>query len=297
VSVDLGWRLGFAVGGILGLGILLLRRFVPESPRWAVTHGYEEEARRDVAEIERRVREGGARLPEPEGSLTIHPRKTFGFGIIVKAMTGDFRSRSLLAITLMVAQAFLFNAVFFTYGLVLSTFYGVPENRAGAYILPLAVGNFMGPLVLGHLFDTVGRRKMISGTYGVAGVLLLATAVLFGMGLFGPVTQTAAWMVIFFVASAAASSAYLTASEIFPLETRAMAIALFYAIGTAIGGVAAPSLFGRLIGSGEPWMLSMGYGLAALFMLVAAGAEAKLGVDAEGKSLESIAQPLSGQGA
>jgi MFS family permease len=294
VPVDLGWRLGFGIGGVLGLGIVVLRRFVPESPRWAVTHGRNDEAKRTVADIERRVEQDGHRLPEPDGTLTVHPRKTFGFGLILGSMTGQYRSRSLLAIMLMVAQAFLFNAVFFTYALVLSKFYHVPDARAGVYILPLAIGNFLGPLLLGHLFDTVGRRKMIAGTYGVAGVLLAVTAVLFGMGVLDPVTQTAAWMVIFFVASAAASSAYLTASEIFPLETRAMAIALFYAIGTAIGGVAAPVLFGRLIGTGSPWWVSAGYGLAALLMLAAAATEAKLGVDSEGKSLESIAQPLSG---
>lgn len=206
---------------------------------------------------------------------------------------GKFRARSVLALTLMAAQAFLFNAVFFTYGLVLARFYGVPETRAGLYILPLAAGNFFGPIVLGPLFDSLGRRRMITATYGTAGVLLVVVAVLFGMGVFTPWTQTFAWMAIFFVASAAASSAYMTASEIFPLEARSLAIAVFYAAGTGAGGILASFLFGRLIGSGQPWVVAGGYAAAAVLMLVAAGTEAKLGVDAEGRSLESVAEPLS----
>ncbi len=296
LRVQLGWRLGFAIGGVLGLSVLLLRRWVPESPRWLVTHGRASEADRTVSAIESHVKaHSGAALPAAQGTLLVHPRKVFGLGIIFGSMVGTHRRRSILALTLMVAQAFLYNAVFFTYGLVLTHFYHVPEQHVGAYVLPFAIANFCGPLLLGAWFDTVGRRKMISGTFGASALLMLLTAVLFGAGLLSALGQTAAWMVIFFFASAAASSAYLTASEIFPLETRALAIACFYALGTAIGGAASPLLFGWLIGSGSRLQLSYGYAFAGLLLLVAAGVEMKLGVDAEGKSLESIAQPLSAE--
>ena len=208
-------------------------------------------------------------------------------------MFGAYKWRSLLAFTLMAAQAFLFNAVFFTYGLVLTKAYHVPAQSIGVYVLPLALGNLMGPLLLGHFFDTVGRRRMIAGTYAVSGLLMAGTAWAFHAGLLDAWTQTACWVAVFFVASAAASSAYLTASEIFPLETRAMAIAVFYALGTLVGGVGAPFLFGQLIGMGVQ-MVAWGYAGAAVLMLVAAGVEVWLGIDAEGKSLESIAVPLSG---
>jgi MFS family permease len=194
----------------------------------------------------------------------------------------------------MIAQSFLYNSVFFTYGLILAHFYQVPSERVGLYIFPLAIGNFCGPLLLGSLFDTVGRKKMIAGTFALSGVLLFITANLFGKGLLTATTQTIAWSSIFFFASAASSSAYLTASEIFPLETRALAIACFYALGTAIGGSLSPALFGRLIESGSAWYVSFGYMIAALLMLVAAATELKFGIDAEQKSLESIAEPLSG---
>jgi MFS family permease len=290
VPVDLGWRLGFGIGAVLGAGILLLRRFVPESPRWAVTHGRAAEAEHIMMEIERDV---GGSLPAPAGKITVHPRKVFRFGLILGAMGGDNRGRSCLGLALMVAQAFLFNSVFFTYGLVLTTFYHVDAARIGVYILALAVGNLLGPVVLGPLFDTVGRRRMIAGTYLLSGLLLAAVALAFGGGALDAVTQTACWVGIFFVASAAASSAYLTVSEIFPLEARAMAIALFYALGTLIGGVTAPALFGWLIGTGRPWAVAGGYLCAAILMIGAGICEVFLGVDAEGKSLETISTPLS----
>ncbi len=293
-SVDLGWRFGFAAGGVLGLGILLLRHYVPESPRWLVTHGWTRQAEAAVADIEQRVRsDTGADLMPVHDTLEVKPRKSFGVGLILRAMWKQYRERSVLAAVLLTAQAFLFNAVFFSYGLVLTTFHGVSEQSTGLYLLPLAASNFLGPLLLSPLFDTVGRRAMIAGTYAVSGVLLLVTTVLLGFDALTAWTQTVAWMVIFFFASAAASSAYLTASEIFPLEARALAIAIFYAIGTTIGGVTGPVLFGYLIGTGVIVAVAGGYAVAAVLMLIAAATELKFGVDAEQRSLESIAQPLS----
>ena len=295
LPIDLGWRLGFGIGGILGLAILFLRRYVPESPRWLVTHGHEKSAEKVVGSIEDEIRKdtGKRSLGEPRDTLTVHPRKSFGFGIIAEAMLSKYRGRSALALTLMVAQAFLYNAVFFTYGLVLTRFDHISPERTGVYLLPLAAGNFMGPLLLGRFFDTVGRRRMISATFGVAGLLLIVTGALFAAGYLSAMTHTAAWAVIFFFASAASSAAYLTASEIFPLETRALAIAVFYAAGTAVGGIVAPWLFGTLIGTGSRWYVFYGYIGAALLMLSAAVTESKLGIDAEGRSLEQIADPLS----
>ena len=294
VPLDWGWRLGFGIGGVLGISILFLRHFVPESPRWQVTHGREADGKATMDDIERRVvQTGGGALPATDKTLTVHPRRVFGFGLIFGAMLGKHRGRSALALTLMVAQAFLFNAVFFTYGLVLQHYEHVPDASIGLYILPLCAGNLVGPFALGHLFDTVGRKKMIAGTYAIAGLLLMVVALLFGLGLLTAFTQTLCWVGVFFFASAAASSAYLTASEIFPLETRALAIAVFYALGTLIGGAAAPWLFGKLIAAGSAWALSGGYCVAGVLMLAGAAMEVWQGVDAEGKSLEDIAEPLS----
>jgi MFS family permease len=288
--INIGWRLGFAIGAVLGAFILFLRRFVPESPRWLITHGYEQQAEAAMVEIEHRV---GGHLPPVTDSITIHPRKNFDLGLVARVMFGKFRNRAFLVTVLMAAQAFLYNALFFTYALVLTRFYNVNQSLAGTFLLPLAAGNFLGPVLLGRLFDTVGRRIMIAGTYTVAGILLAATGYLFAIGALNATTQTLAWAGIFFFASAAASAAYLTASEVFPMEMRAIGIAIFYALGTAIGGIAAPVVFGALIGTGSRWSIFGGYLIAAALMLAAAGVGAKFGVDAEGKSLEDIAAPLS----
>jgi MFS family permease len=293
LGADTGWRLSFAIGGVLGFGILLMRRHVPESPRWLVTHGRSHTAEATVEDIEARVRtETGRELDRPQKFLEVHLRTSFGLGVIFKAMCGKYRSRSILALTLMIAQSFLFNAVYFSYGLVLNRFEQVEAHRTGLYLLLLCISNFMGPLLLGSLFDTLGRRTMIAGTYGISGVLLIATALAFGFGALTAWTQTLAWMTIFFFASAAASSAYLTVSEIFPLETRALAIAIFFALGTSVGACA-PLLFGYLLEADSRWPIAGGYLLAAALMLTAAIVEAKLGIDAEMRSLEDIADPLS----
>ena len=289
-----GWRYGFAIGGVLGLLVLGLRRWVPESPRWLVTHGRNEEARDTIRSIETRVvATTAAPLPEAEGTLTVHPRRVFGFGLIFGAMLGRYKLRSVLALLMMAAQAFLYNAVFFTYGQVLTVDQGVAPHRVGLFILPLALANVVGVVLLGPLFDTVGRRRMIFATYATSGALIIAVAFLFAAGLLTATTQTIGWAAIFFFASPAASAAYLTASEIFPLETRAMAISVFYVLGTLIGGAGAPFLFGRLIAAGGRAPLSYGYGGAGLLMIAAALMALRFGVDAEGKSLEQVAQPLS----
>jgi MFS family permease len=269
---------------------------VPESPRWLITHGYENEAERTVAGIERTVAaEAHARLPriDADEAIIVHPRHTFGFGVILHTMFGRYWRRALVGFALMVAQAFLYNAIFFTYALVLTGFYKVPAGETGLYLLPFALGNVLGVLVLGHLFDTLGRRQMIAATYTLSAVLLVVTGWLFAADVLTVVSLTALWTAIFFIASPAASSAYLTVSEIFPLETRALAIAVFVALGTGAGGIAAPWLFGTLIGTGSRFNVFYGYVAAAVLMLAAAAIEVVFGIAAERQSLEKIAEPLS----
>ena len=292
---EIGWRAAFIIGGVLGFIVLLLRRFLPESPRWLMTHGQPQEAERITAEIEARIeRETGRKLPPiPPGSLTLRTDVHSWFKAGAKALVTTYRRQTWLGVTLMAAQAFCYNAVFFTYALVLTRFYHVASGNVGLFILPFAVGNFLGPLLLGRLFDTIGRRIMITLTYGLSGVLMVLTGWLFAMGWLDAVQQTMAWTVIFFVASAAASSAYLTVGENFPLEVRAIAIALFYAFGTGVGGVAGPALFGVLIDTGSRVSIFYGYLLGGVLMVIAAVVASRLAVDAERRSLEDIAPPLS----
>ena len=292
LPIWLGWRFAFGIGAILGLIVIFFRRWIPESPRWLMIHGYEKEAERIVDEVEREVI--GTTLPMNDAPPTrIRTRTHTPWREIWNAIVHEYRRRSVLGFVLMLTQAFFYNAIFFTYGLVLMRFYNVPANDVGGYLLPFALGNVLGPLLLGHLFDTVGRKPMISATYIISGVLLALTGWLFQAGLLTAQTQTLAWSVIFFVASAAASSAYLTVSEIFPLEIRALAIAIFYAIGTFAGGVGAPLLFGWIIGTGSSSALFIGYLIGAALMILGGLVEAWIGVPAERCALEHVAPPLS----
>ncbi len=286
-----GWRLAFILGGLLAATALALRRHIPESPRWLMTHGRPSEAEQVVAGIEFRC--GPVMPTESLPTIRLRTDVSSWFGIGLRALLGRYRRRAVLGVSLMTAQAFCYNAIFFTYAIVLTKFYGVPGDRVGMFILPFALGNFAGPLILGRLFDTVGRRTMITATYATAGLLMIATGLLFVGADLSATGQTAAWTTIFFFASAAASSAYLTVSECFPLEIRAVAIALFYAFGTALGGIAGPLLFGMLIGSGERINLFYGDLLGGLLMLGAAAVEAAIGVEAARRPLESVARPLS----
>jgi len=295
---NVGWRLAFGLGALLGVCILFVRRNVPESPRWLFIHGQEDDANHIVDDIEQQVRrDSGEDLDDvsEDAVLTIEQRGSTSFTEVARTMLRDYRSRSLLGLALFIGQAFLYNAVFFTQALVLTTFLGVDSASVGWYIVPLAIGNFLGPLILGRLFDVVGRKTMITLSYVASGVLLIGTGALFQGGSLSATTLTICWSVVFFFASAGASAAYLTVSEVFPMETRAMAIALFYALGTGIGGIIGPVLFGKLISTEDTGPVAFGYYLGAGLMIAAGLVELWIGVDAEQRSLEDIAAPLSAQ--
>ena len=301
IPIWLGWRFAFGIGAALGLVVIFFRRWIPESPRWLMIHGRNSEAEEIVAKVERQIMGVQRSAVSDRGYSDLFPtrirtRTHTPWHEIWDAIVHEHRRRSVLGFVLMLTQAFFYNAIFFTYALVLMRFYNVPEQNVGSYLLPFALGNVLGPVLLGHLFDTIGRKKMITVTYGLAGILLALTGWLFHADVLTAQTQTLAWTIIFFVASAAASSAYLTVSEIFPLEIRAMAIAIFYAIGTLAGGVGAPLLFGWIIGTGSTTALFMGYLVAAALMIFGAVVEAWIGVPAERRSLEHVAAPLSSKG-
>jgi len=302
IDVDIGWRLAYLTGAGLGLVVFVMRIWIPESPRWLIIHGYPDQANAIMRDIERWVT-GHARGQSPVDSqdrrirawpnLKLRMRNHTPLSEVAHTLFKVYRHRSLVGLVLMIAQAFFYNAIFFTFALVLSDFYGIPADHIGWYILPFAAGNFLGPLVLGRLFDTLGRRPMIALTYGASGILLALSGYLFEIGALSAKTQTIAWMVIFFCASPAASAAYLTVSENFPLEVRALAIALFYAIGTGVGGVAGPVLLGALIDTGSRSSVFAGYLLGSVLMLIAAAVGWRYAVAAERRSLESVAQPLA----
>ena len=291
IDPEHGWRLAFLIGSVLGLVVLLMRLWIPESPRWLMIHGQPARARDIVASIEAQVHAAPPSAPLPVMRLRMCDHTPLHE--VARTLFVTYRGRSAVGFVLMAAQAFFYNAIFFTYALVLNDFYGIPADRVGWYILPFALGNFLGPLLLGRLFDTIGRRAMIALTYGVSGVLLAGSGYLFSIGVLDATTQTIAWMIIFFFASPAASAAYLTVSETFPLEVRALAIAVFYAIGTAIGGVAGPALFGALIDTGSRVSVFAGYLFGALLMVVAAAVAWRFAVRAERQMLEAIAPPLA----
>lgn len=292
-----GWRAAFLIGAALGLIILFVRRYLPESPRWLMTHGRAGEAEAVVAAIEADVVNRGGRIDaQAPASLRLGPSRPGGWRAAAQALIHTYPQRTAVGLTLMASQAFCYNAIFFTYALVLTRFYGVPAGQVGWFLLPFAVGNFAGPLLLGNLFDRVGRRVMIAATYLIAGVLLALTGWGFAAGLLSAAGQTAAWTVIFFFASAAASAAYLTVGESFPLEIRAAAIALFYAFGTALGGIGGPALFGWLIEAGSRPRIFAGYLVGAAAMIAAAAVQGMWGQAFERRTLEEIAPPLSSLG-
>ncbi len=297
--VDIGWRFGFGIGAALGALVLVARRHVPESPRWLVIHGQHARAEEVMAELEARLLSApdkASAKDAPEDYLVIHRRRHVNFADVVDTLLRRYPRRAVLGLTLIGSQSFLYNAIFFTYALVLVRFYAIPEGDTGLYLFPFALGNFLGPLLLGRFFDTIGRRICIAATYTISGLLLLLTGALFARAALSAQEQTLLWAAIFFFASAAASAAYLTVSELFPLELRAIAIALFFALGTLVGGAAAPWLFGTLIGTGSRDAVFYGYTFGAVLMVAAAAVEVWLGVDAERTSLERIALPLSAQG-
>jgi MFS family permease len=294
VGPDLGWRLAYLTGACLGLVVLVMRMWIPESPRWLIIHGQPDRANEIVSDIERSViGHAQSQSQQQWPKIKLRMRDHTPLREVAHTLFSVYRQRALVGLALMIAQAFFYNAIFFTFALVLTEFYGIGASQVGWYILPFAAGNFLGPLVLGRLFDTVGRRVMITLTYGVSGVLLALSGYLFSIGVLSAQTQTIAWMVIFFFASPAASAAYLTVSETFPLEVRALAIALFYAVGTGIGGVAGPALFGALVDTGSRGSVFAGYLLGAGLMIAAAIIAWRYCIAAERQPLESVAPPLA----
>ena len=293
-GADVGWRVAYLTGAGLGLIVFVMRMWIPESPRWLMIHGHPDQAHAIVDEIEKTViGHVQDQRQHPFAKIRLKMRNHTPLGEVAHTLFFVYRQRALVGLALMVAQAFFYNAIFFTFALVLTDFYGIASDQIGWYILPFAAGNFLGPLLLGRLFDTLGRRAMIALTYGVSGILLAISGYLFSIGALSAQGQTIAWMVIFFFASPAASAAYLTVSETFPLEVRALAIAIFYAVGTGIGGVAGPALFGVLIDTGSRGSVFAGYLLGAGLMIAAALIAWRYAVAAERKSLESVARPLA----
>ena len=293
INPALGWRLAFLIGATIGLIIVMMRLWIPESPRWLVTHGFAQAAEKIVRGIEAQFKRGGAPQADERKRVRLRTRDHTPLIEVARTLFVTYRQRTLVGLSLMTAQAFFYNAIFFTYALILIDFYGTPSDRVGWYILPFAAGNVLGPLLLGRLFDTIGRKIMIGSTYALSGAMLAVTAYLFSENLLSAEQLTIAWMTVFFFASAAASSAYLTVSETFPLELRALAIAFFYAIGTAAGGIVGPLLFGMLINTGSRGSVAIGYCIGSALMIAAAAVEALWGVAAERKSLEAVSRPLA----
>src|SRR3954454_21584664 len=299
MSPSVGWRLAFLLGPVLGLVIIFVRRHLPESPRWQVMHGRAEEAEQSINFIEHEVEHGGrqlSRVPDDK-AIDLVPAEKIGYVALARVLFKEFPSRSAYVSTLMITQSFLYNSIFFTYTLVLGNFYGVSSESAPLFLIAFAVGNLSGPLTIGQLFDTLGRKQMIAGTYIISGVLLAITAFLFRADVLNATTQTIAWCVIFYFASAGASAAYLTVSEIFPQEVRAKAIAVFFAIAQCFGALG-PVIYGALIGEGESRTpLFYGYLLGAGVMVLGGLVAAFIGVSAENKSLEDIATPFAARNA